>query len=276
MRVARTVVLFSAVLALLAVPGAPLDPAFQAGPGQARLAAQGRPQAAPREAAVPFKVGEQLTYDVTWSTYLVAGSATATVQDKRAVGGTQAYVIVAEGRPIPMLSRLYNLYYKMDTHLDAATLLPQRMSLYTEEGNRTRTATTRFDRRSQRATFEAPTELPDRIEFKVPPQVQDGLSAIYVLRAMSFKAGDSITLPIADEGQMYSVRASVAGPENLRVPLGEFSAWRLDLSITDSLGQPAATNAGIWMSNDARRLPLRLQAELPVGQFVLALRQTTN
>ena len=276
MRVARTVVLFSAVLALLAVPGATLDPAFPAGPGQATLAAQTRPQAAPREAAVPFKVGEQLTFDVTWSTYLVAGSATATVQDKRAVGGTQAYVIVAEGRPIPMLSRLYNLYYKMDTHLDTATLLPQRMSLYTEEGNRTRTATTRFDRRSQRATFETPTELPDRIEFKVPPQVQDGLSAIYVLRAMSFKAGDSITLPVADEGQMYSVRASVAGPENLRVPLGEFSAWRLDVTITDSLGQPAATNAGIWMSNDARRLPLRLQAELPVGQFVLALRQTTN
>ena len=36
---------------------------------------------------VPFKVGEVLTYDVSWSSYLTAGTATMTVKDRHAVGG---------------------------------------------------------------------------------------------------------------------------------------------------------------------------------------------
>jgi hypothetical protein len=29
----------------------------------------------------------------------------------------------------------------------------------------------------------------------------------------------------------------------------------------------------VWLSQDARRLPLKLQAELPVGSFLLTLRE---
>jgi hypothetical protein len=233
-------------------------------------------RAVPRDAAVPFRVGETLTYDVTWSTYLVAGSATATVRERQTAANSPAYYIVAEGRPLPMLARLYNLYYKMDTWLDVVTLLPQRGSLYTEEGSRRRTATTRYDRARQRAFFEAKAEVPDALEFDVPPQVQDGLSAVYVLRAMTFKPGDRITVPVADEGSVYSVRVHVVGSERVKVPLGEHDAWNLQVSITDAAGDPAANNVGVWISTDSRRLPLRLQAELPVGEFVLNLRQATN
>ena len=35
------------------------------------------------EASVPFKVGETLAYDVSWSSFLVAGTATTTVKEKR-------------------------------------------------------------------------------------------------------------------------------------------------------------------------------------------------
>ena len=104
--------------------------------------------AAPREdAAVPFKVGERLTYDVTWSTFLVAGTASSTVTERRS-GDRQlrAYHLIADGRPIPLLQRLYNIYYKMESMLDTATLLPQRMSLYSEDSGGRRLAATRFDR----------------------------------------------------------------------------------------------------------------------------------
>src|SRR5687767_12439301 len=87
-----------------------------------------RPAAAQgRDAAVPFKVGERLTYDVTWSTFLVAGTAYATVAAKLDGQGAPAYHLVADGRPIPLLRRLYNVYYKMESMLDTGTLLPQRM-----------------------------------------------------------------------------------------------------------------------------------------------------
>ena len=89
------------------------------------------PAAAPArrsERPVPFHVGETLTYDVSWSSYLSAGTAVVTVKEKRPSFNSTAYYIVAEARPTPLLSKLYTLYYKLDTLLDAYTLLPQRGS----------------------------------------------------------------------------------------------------------------------------------------------------
>src|SRR5262245_38689629 len=87
---------------------------------------------------VPFRVGEQLTYDVSWSSYVTAGTATMTVKEKKPSFNSTAYYIVAEARPTPLLSKLYTLYYKMDTLVDVYTLLPQRGSTYSEEGRRHR------------------------------------------------------------------------------------------------------------------------------------------
>jgi hypothetical protein len=46
----------------------------------------------------------------------------------------------------------------------------------------------------------------------------------------------------------------------------------MKVGITDAQGQPVWKNNEVWISNDARRLPVKLQAELPVGHFVLVLR----
>jgi hypothetical protein len=237
----------------------------------APVPAQPRPGA--RDAAVPFKVGERLTYDVTWSSFVVAGSAVSTVVARPPASDSTAYHIVAEGRPVPLLERLYNLYYKMETMLDTATLLPHRVSLFSEQSGARRLAATRFDRAQRKAFFDLDDAgTPLKSEFDIPPQVQDGLSTLYVLRAMTFKAGGRITLPVADDGSMYTVHADPAAPEQVRVPFGSMEAWRINVSIVDAEGQPAARDAAVWFSTDARRLPLKLQAELPVGHFVLVLR----
>jgi hypothetical protein len=237
--------------------------------------AQSGQAAAGRDAAVPFKVGERLAYDVTWSTFLVAGSAVATVAERRSGdGGSTIYHIVADGRPVPLVQRLYNIYYKMESMLDTATLLPQRMSLYSEESGGRRLAATRFARSERKAFFELDDAgTPLKSEFAVPPQVQDGLSAVYVLRAMNFTAGARITLPITDDGNMYSVHADPVMREQVRVPLGTIDSWRVNVTILDAEGKPAASEAAVWYSTDARRLPLKLQARLPVGHFVLLLRE---
>ena len=229
-----------------------------------------------RDAAVPFKVGERLTYDVTWSTFLVAGTAYATVAARVDGGGAPAYHLVADGRPIPLLQRLYNVYYKMESMLDTATLLPQRTSLLSEEKAGKRLAATRFDRARQKGLFELDDAgTPLKSEFDIPPQVQDGLSAVYVLRAMNFKAGERITLPVADDGNLYSVQADPVALEQTRVPFGTLEAWRVNVSVVDAAGQPAISDAAVWYSTDARRLPIKLQGKLPVGHFVLVLREVS-
>jgi hypothetical protein len=235
------------------------------------LAAAALAPAQPRaERAVPFRTGETLTYDVSWSNYLIAGTAVTTVKEKRPSFNSTAYYIVAEGRTTPLLSKLYPVYYKLDTLVDAFTMLPQRGSIYTEEGRRHRYRSTLFDRAAQTARFEVQGET--ATEVKVPPNAQDALSTMYALRAMSFKSGDRITMPVCDNGSTYKLLIDVRAAERVRTGLGDGSALRLNLTLFDAHDTPVGRNTAMWLSDDARRLPVKLQTELPVGSFSLILR----
>jgi hypothetical protein len=233
-----------------------------------------RPAAAPRtERAVPFATGETLSYDVSWSSYLTAGTATTTVKEKRSSFNSTAYYIVAEGRPTPLLSKLYSIYYKIDTLLDSFTLLPQRGSVYSEEGKRHRFKTTQFDRAAKKVLFEYKSDTTVKADFATSPVTQDLLSAIYVLRAIPLKAGDKMTMPVTDNGINYKVQFDVGAAERLRTPMGEQSALKVRLSVFSDKNQPVGKNVAIWISQDARHLPVKLQADLPVGSFNLLLRE---
>lgn len=238
-----------------------------------RPAAPAKTVAPPRvERSVPFPVGEMLTYDVSWSTYLTAGSVVTTVKEKRPSYNSTAYYIVAEGRPTTLLSHLYSLYYKADTLLDSYTLLPQRGSIYSEEGKRHRYRATRFDRAAGKVFFEFTTDHTVKADFGTSPVAQDALSAIYALRAGAFKAGDRSTMPVSDNGANLNARFETGALERVKTRLGEMNAWRVRLALVDAKNQPIGRNTAIWISDDPRRLPLKVQADLAVGSFVLLLR----
>jgi len=224
------------------------------------------------EAAVPFKVGETLTYDVSWSSFVVAGTAVVTVKDKTAVKNAPSYVVEAEGRPLPLVAKIYALYYRMDTLIDCVTLLTRQSSFYSEEGGRRRTATTTFDRKTRKALYEVQGETAIKTEQTVPSQTQDGLSALYALRAIALKPGATLELPISNDGELFTVGVTVGAVEHVRVPLGQIEALGLRLKVVDANRQPVGSNMAAWISTDVRRLPVKLQADLPVGDFVLALR----
>lgn len=232
-------------------------------------AAPARPRT---DAAVPFKVGETLTYDVAWSQFLVAGTAVTRVVEKRTANNSAAYYVVAEGKPLPLIARLYALYYKMDAFVDSVTTLSQRTSLYREEGTRKWSVGTTFNRTTKKAQYRSYSEPAQTSEFAVPTDVQDGLSALYALRARAFKTGDRIRVPVTDEGSLYTVTFDVGAPETLKVPLGQVNAWNLHVTIRDGADQTIGQNIAAWISTDPRRLPVKIQADLPVGNFILALR----
>ena len=249
------------------VPRTPASTSTPAGRPGPRPAAPAR-----REAIVPFRVGETLTYDVSWSQFLTAGTAVVKVVEKKPSFGSSAYHLVADGRPLPLVERFYPVYYKMDSLLDSFTAYSQWTSIYTEERGRTRQANTRFDRAARKAFYEVPADPSMKDTFSVPPDVQDGLATLYAIRGRAFKDGERFAIPVADDGAMYTVAFQTSGPTRVRVPIGDIEAWELQVTIVDTKGQPFATSTAIWISTDARRLPVKMQANLSLGSFVLALR----
>ena len=263
-----------AVLTLVALTSFTLD-AQRATRKAAAPAAKPPAKAAPAPRAekhVPFAAGETLSYDVSWSSYLTAGTATTTVLEKKPSFNSTAYYIVAEGRPTPLLSKLYSVYYKMDTLLDSFTLLPQRGSVYSEEGKRHRFKTTQFDRAAKKALFEYKSDTTVKSDFATSAVTQDALSAIYVLRVIPLKPGEKMTMPVCDNGINYKVQFDAGASEKVRTPKGDQAALKIRLSVSDDKGKSVGKNVFIWISEDERRLPVKLQADLPVGSFNLLLR----
>jgi len=224
-----------------------------------------------QERPVPFAAGEKLTYDVSWSSYVTAGTATLSVQEKKPSYASVAYYIVAEGRPGTLLATFYDLYYKADTLLDAYSLLPQRGSVFSREGKRQRMKTTMFNHKANTARYEVQTRTVEKKDLKIPPYSQDPLGTIYALRALTLKAGDRFPVSICDAGETYKVDMAVDAPEPVKSGIGDVRAWK----ITPTLPKDKDTGARaltLWISDDARRLPVRMRAQLAVGSFDVTLR----
>jgi len=228
-----------------------------------------------KEMAVPFRPGEVLEFDIGWSSYVTAGTATVTVKEKKPSYNSVAYYVVAEGRPTSLLSKLYTLYYKADSLLDVYSLLPQRGSLYVEEGKRRRMKTTTFNHPAKQVKYEVQTATHVEKTMAIPAFTQDSLSALYVLRSIPMKAGDKFNMPVADAGDVYKVQMQVQGVESVKTPYGTMNALKIVPVISVSKGTPPR-GIVIWMSDDARRLPLKLEAQLAVGKFTVTLRKVSG
>ena len=249
--------------------------AAQARPPARKPATPAAPAKVMAEQAVPFAAGETLTYNVGWSTYFTAGTATMRVQERRPMGANKAaFVLVAEGKPASVLSALYDLYYKAETQLDTRSLLPLTASVFSKEGSRTRVKTTHFKGAGRTADYELRTSTVSKRQLTVAPYTQDALSAIYVLRKVLYlKPGEFLKMPVTSGGDVYNADIRVgSAPETVKTGAGTFQAWKVAIHAVDqATRQPAARGMHVWFSNDARRLPVKMEAGLAVGAFTLTL-----
>ena len=243
-------------------PAAPVAPAEPVGPAKPR-----------GEVRVPFRAGELLTFDVSYSDYVTAGTVTMQVQAKRPSYNSVAYYVVAEARPTPLMSKLYTLYYKADVLMDVYTLLPQRAGVYSEEGDRHQMKVTTFNNSTKKATFENVTAKNGKREFAIPAFTQDALSAVYVMRALPLKVGGKETIPVATGGRSYRAQINIVGTEMLKTPAGPFQAYRLSTMLYNDDGRPHGRPIHLWISDTPSRVPVKVQSELAVGSFLLTLRE---
>jgi hypothetical protein len=229
---------------------------------------------APVERAVPFTVGETLEYDVGWSSYLTAGTATLAIREKKPSYGSVAYYAIAEGRATGVVAALYHVYYKADTLLDVYSLLPQRGSIYGEEGRRRRMRVTRFHQAKRTAEYEVTPGAGPQKPIALPGPTHDALSLVLALRALNLREGVAVTLPVSDGGRVFRVQATVRERRRLSTRLGQLMAWRIEPVIVGDAGETGASKLTVWLSDDAQRWPLLMEAEMPVGKFTLTLRSS--
>ena len=226
------------------------------------------PAAATDPSSLPFRPGERLTYNVTWSVFQ-AGQIAALLEQTGSASGDYQIVTTAQSHGI--VSKLYTLNDEYRSLLDPQTMCSGGISKHVVEGRRRKQTEIVFNSSRGVAILDErnlakTSEPPKHDEHPIPACVQDVVSAFYYLRTQPMHIGDRIDVPVNDGSKTTQVTVEVQAREQIETPIGTRYAFRVE---------PAVFGPGsvykrkgrmlIWFSDDKQRLPLRIKAMLSVG-----------
>lgn len=221
-----------------------------------------------RPAVVPFFVGEELVFEVRWMG-LLAGNASMTVSGQMTRDGHDVYHIRTLAETSPLFSLFYNVRDISETFVDVRELYPRYFHLDQREGSRVSKRTVAFDQRRGIAVYTQDQRTPEEVE--VPLGVQDSLSSFYVLRTLPLRVGQSIHLKTFSNGRTYDVEVQILRREKVDTYWGPVDALvvRPLMRFEDVLRQKGEVL--IWLTDDERRLPVRMKTAIKVGSIEATL-----
>ena len=103
---------------------------------------------------------------------------------------------------------------------------------------------------------------PDPFQVEAGPAVRDILSTLYLLRAQPMKPGQPVCIEVFAGRKVWRLQGQVAARETIDTPLGKFATLRVDAEATLANDGRVKRGAHIWVTDDARRLPLVAIAEI--------------
>ena len=220
---------------------------------------------------LPFKAGEKLRYEVSFSKLIFGGTVgemQLSVANAEHAAKESRLALKAEITTKGLFPKLFGLKAR-NTY--SAIVGAHDLGLYEshkliEEGNNRREQKSVIDREAGRVTF-SDRNLADKSaeaktkEASSPAWVQDMVSAIYFVRTRSLNAGDVITIPISDAGQVYEIEVAVEAREEVKASAGTFKAVRLNAKVFDGRFIRRSGEMLMWVSDDARRLPVRVRVK---------------
>jgi hypothetical protein len=216
----------------------------------------------------PFKAGERLTFAVHWFT-VRAGTAAMEVNDAGTMDGRPMLHILTTARSSSMISKIYPVDNRVESTVDADTLLPSRMIFRRREGKRKNDFDVAFHQKEGTVTV----NKDDKTEtLTMPIGTHDAISCLYYFRSLpALEPGQSIFLNVHHDKKNYRLEVQVEGYETIAGPWGDVKTIRV-LAIMPFQG--IFLNEGnirVWLTHDARRLPVLMKAKVVIGSVTARL-----
>jgi hypothetical protein len=114
-------------------------------------------------------------------------------------------------------------------------------------------------------------EAPGAIATPLAAGARDAVTALFFARTLPFAEGVEVAMPVNDGGRNLVVRLRVEGVETITTPAGTGQARRLQVGIERRLERRQGLGATLWVSTDARRVPVRLDLSAGFGQVRVEL-----
>lgn len=215
-----------------------------------------------------FNIPETLRYDLVW-TGVKAGDATL---DARLEGTDLRITSIANS------ARWVSVFFKVNDRVE--TVLrpnpgepPGRPVAYRailREGRYRRHKEVVFDHDALKAVYIDHLGN-ERAEAGIPAGVFDPLSSFYRLRFMDLRVGRSVHVPVFDNKQVSQVEVLVLRKEQITVPAGSFDTVLVKPLMKSEGIFASRGEIYIWLTDDERRIPVRLKMKIRIGSVTANL-----
>lgn len=206
----------------------------------------------------PYRVGERLTYNVSFSSFISAAHVQLLVADRGTFFGREGIQLKGHVETSGVVNAaLFAVNNDYITYVDPATGLPFHGQQIIRETARSSDTATDF---SQTPNVAASSSKRSG-QFL---GTYDFISAIYRVRALPLAEGSVYTLSLRSDEQSSQAEVRVSGREVIKTNVGSFNAIVADVRLkSDSFGN---YNFRAYFSDDQRHIPVLIIVRLSAGE----------
>ena len=259
-------------------------------PGLSLAAAQSAPEkvafVTPRiPQPLPFKIGETLLYEVTFSKLIFSGmigelKLTVSKPDSSRV---ELIELKAEAVSKGFFPALFGLKVRdrYSSIVNQTDFGVQTSAKLLEEGKVRREQKTEVNRETGRVTYTdrdlaLEKSAPKVKEKPSPVWIQDLLSTIFFVRTQPLNEGDIVPIPISDGGEVYNIEVVVGKHQEIKTSAGKVKAILVNAKVFDGRYVKRSGEMLVWITEDTARIPVRARIKTSGATITVDLKRTLS
>jgi hypothetical protein len=218
--------------------------------------------------------GEQIMYIVYYTVagvYVNAGNATFTNTVEK-LNGRPVFHIAAMGATNTKYDWIYKVRDKYESYIDTTNMQPLKFVRDINEGGYKHYESIVFNQSANTAVTKSGV-------YKVPDCVQDVISAVYCARNIDFnkyKKDDKIPFKMFLDNEVYDMYIRYLGKEEIKTKYGKFRAIKFKPLLLKGTIFEGGEKMNVWVSDDANRIPLRVESPIVVGSVKMDMMSYRN
>lgn len=219
----------------------------------------------------PFIAGERLSYDVSWADFIVAGELTIQTDDRRSFDGIDGYHVTAQAQSVGLVSGLVlkvNDVY--ESFVNAATLQPFRAEKRSRHGKKQTHSSVTIDQQRRVVQVAGGRTL------EIPVDTYDLAGLIFAIRGMDLTLGKARTFTLLEDDKLYTIKVQPESREKVTTRAGSYDAIKVATSMVNGRENDKLYNLRLYITGDARRLPVLITAEPSWGSVRVELTSATG
>jgi hypothetical protein len=216
-----------------------------------------------------FNIPEKLIFDLTW-TGLKAGTATLEIVNEK--GHAK---IISTAQSADWLSAFYMVDDRIESALkNTQTMsfigLPENYRVKLREGSHRRDKEAIFDHANRQVTFIDHLGN-EKKTYKIGENTFDALSSFYYIRTKKYEVGKSVYVDIFDSKKLWNLEVQVLRKEKIKTKLGEFDTVVIKPLMKSEGVFNRKGDLYIWLTDDLKRIPVKMQSKVAVGSITATL-----